>query len=103
MTKSILLKIMVLIVEMYIKFPSFNEEVKDEYLNKEKKEIPGTINVKFDPTGFNSELMGFTSLLDRRIKENNKPLIDAEWDEYYAYKILMRNLKSQKRNGKGKF
>lgn len=64
-------------------------DYKDSYLDKNTKEIPGTINIKFDPTGFNHELMSLY-ILEKRISENNKPLIKAEWDELYALKILYK-------------
>jgi ribosomal protein S6 len=64
-------------------------DYRDSYLDKRTKEIPGTINIKFDPSDFNHELMGLY-LLERRVTEKNKPLIEAEWDELYALKILYK-------------
>jgi len=64
-------------------------DFRDSYLDKSTKKIPGTVNVKFDPTGFNPELMSLY-ILEKRILEQNKPLIDEEWDELYSLKILYK-------------
>jgi len=61
----------------------------ESFIDKDTKAIPGTVNIEFDPTGLNPELMSLY-LLERRITEAIKPLIKSEWDDYFALKILYK-------------
>lgn len=64
-------------------------EHNDRYKDKSVKEIPGTVNIEIDPSGYNPDLMGLY-YYEQTIKTNTKPLIESEWDRYYAFKILYR-------------
>lgn len=63
------------------------DEKDDKYLVTDKKEIPNTILIEFDPNEFEWELIALKLLSDRMVN-NDPPLIDFEIDKYYAYKIL---------------
>ena len=64
----------------------------DSYGDKGKKQIPGTIQVTFDPKGITNsdEDKLELYLFEDRIQRNDYPLIEVEWDQYYALKILHR-------------
>ncbi len=59
----------------------------DSYRDSKKKEIPGTLNIKFEPDDSNPEIL-MLNLWKRIIARGDKPMIESEWDEYYTYKIL---------------
>ncbi|MCB0633286.1 MAG: hypothetical protein KDD15_26305 [Lewinella sp.] len=63
-------------------------DFQDSYNQKGKKEIPGTINIEIPYDEQLNVELGFLTLYRNRVADGSKPLIDQEWNEYFAYKIL---------------
>lgn len=61
--------------------------IKNQYDNPEIKDIPNTVNVKFNSSGFDGERMQL--MLFRKRIEENIPLIPAEKRRYYSLIFLL--------------
>lgn len=65
-------------------------DYNDKYKENGRKSIPGTITVEMDTEILNHEILSLV-YYENLIRENKKPMIEAEWDHYYAYRILHNN------------